>query len=225
MKVYLLTSYHVDKDPKRDKELKTCLTINSKVFDHITLFGDQPFDFIGWNKDKIEWCGIKDRPFFTDFLSAIQCINDPDGIYVMANADIFFKDYTMYQLKKVVNWTKHPKTLLSLSRWDVHNFDYGTGTFTEQPFCRVDSQDAWVIKGIPDFTSAPYRMGIPGVDNKISLVFDQKGYKVFNPSRDLKIYHLHISNTRNYSLPDGSVIDRYDPPYLMVEPCFMADIK
>lgn len=221
MNVYLLTSYHVDKDPKRHQELLTCLKINIKLFTKVYLFGEQPFKEVGW--DTVEWCAAPDRVKFTQFLETIQCINDPDGIYVMANADIFFDDYAMHQLKNI-QWTKHGKTLLSLSRWDVHNFDYTNHTFTANPFCRVDSQDAWVIKGIPSFVDANYKMGIPGVDNKISLVFDHHGYKVFNPSGDLKIYHLHISNTRNYSLPDGSVIERYDPPYRMVEPCLINDI-
>lgn len=222
MKTYLFTTYHEDKSPDRSRELHTCLEINLKKFDHVYLFGEQPFKTIGW-ESKGEWIPKKDRPFFTDFLECIKHINDPDGIFVIANADIFFTDDTMNQLK-VFRWDKHEKILLSLSRWDVYNFDYTTKTYTQEPFCRVDSQDAWIFKGVPTFTSAPYKMGIPGVDNKISLIFDIQGYKIFNPSRDLRIHHLHMSNVRNYSLPNGDVIERYDPPYRMVDPCFINDI-
>lgn len=221
MNFYLLTTYHEDKNPARAIELLTCLKINNLVFTKIILFGTPSLEVPIENP---AWFFTSDRPYFRDMLKAAEGVaaTDPEAIFVIANADIFFKQETIEKLS-LLNWDN---IALSLSRWDVYNFDYSTHSFTEEPFCRADSQDAWIFKGKPKALDAPYKLGIPGCDNKISLFLEESGYRVFNPSLNLKIHHLHVSNVRNYYRADGmDVIERYPPPYRLIPPCTIDNVK
>lgn len=219
MKTYLFTTYHEDKVAARNEELLKCLEINLKKFDHVYLFGEQPFKAIGWNN--AEWIAKEGRPTFTDFFECIKTINDPNGLFIMANADIFFTQLFLHQLKDI--YKKSDDFFCSLSRWDIFKFE-DEHRFEAIPFLRNDSSDCWTIKGMPRITKADYKIGIPGVDNKIPLEANNAGYRVVNPSRDMKIYHLHTSQVRNYALPNGEVTERYLPPYMRVEPCYLNDI-
>ena len=55
--------------------------------------------------------------------------------------------------------------------------------------------------------------GKPGCDNKISFIFTQNEYKCYNVPWNVKTYHYHKTQIRNYSSKD-----RVKPPYLMIKP-------
>lgn len=76
-----------------------------------------------------------------------------------------------------------------------------------------DLQDCWAFRGaVPKGLSLDFRMGVPGCDNRIAGEFHKAGYNVFNPWRDIRLYHLHRDNKRPYT-----EADRVAPPYYFPE--------
>ena len=85
---------------------------------------------------------------------------------------------------------------------------------------RSDSQDVWIYHteqinvNTPLVKDSNFLLGMPGCDNKITYVFMKNGYKCINAPWNVKTYHYHTTQIRNYTVKD--VIP---PPYVYVEPC------
>ena len=191
------------------------MNINLKTsINRVYLFGDDcPLELIA--NPKLVWIPSDVRPTFGDMLKYIHSLQSPVYLSIVANADIFFNEEGLNQIRDV--YRRGPANIaMANSRWDVHNF-VDESNFTEECLCRVDSQDYWIIKGIPTFTEAAYEFGRPGIDNKVALELNNGGYRVMNLAKSIKGYHYHVSNQRNYYV-NGSAIPGYPPPYLMVEP-------
>ena len=58
-----------------------------------------------------------------------------------------------------------------------------------------------------------FLMGKPGCDNRIVQVYHELGYNVKNPSKQIIIKHLHLTNHRTYTNNDMVM-----GPYLLVSP-------
>ena len=195
--ITLFTSYF-DASPARQKELETALlnNLNNPLINQVVLVGEK-----GYNHPKCAHIELE-RPTYSDFF---RISNDYKGYKILANSDIYFD----YSLSKVFSVGFH-KTLLAISRHDVINdrkilFDAsGWGR-------KGYSQDAWIWKDEIDIKGGDYFLGIPGCDNRLAHEAKESGYRLNNPARDLKIYHLHSSNERNYTERD-----RIDEPYLNV---------
>ena len=189
MKINLYTCYYLDDSEERQKEIDFCLDQNSKVFDKVFIF-----------KDDLK------RPTFNDFFNKIEEKND--SINIISNSDIYF---IKSEIEKMYSYLDDD-VCLALTRWDILK--------NEEPklFDRMDSQDTWVFKGKVKIRLAEdFPMGIPGCDNRLAHELEKK-YNVLNPSRNIKTYHLHLSNKRNYYESDGSVKNRISPPYKFLEP-------
>ena len=76
------------------------------------------------------------------------------------------------------------------------------------------SQDAWVFRGPPKFKPEHLQFppGTVGCDNVIAYQAREAGYRVSNPSRDVRVYHLHADVSKRSMLP------RLPGPYLFVKP-------
>jgi hypothetical protein len=135
-----------------------------------------------------------DRPTYADFLKEANQLGF--DYTIIANSDIYF-DHT-------INWVKQVnmnKTMFALSRWDVDNNGFS------KLFAYEWSQDTWIFKDIPEGIGA-YWLGLPGCDNKFAYEVHSLGFRVINPAKDIRTYHLHNSNVRNYG-----EADRLPPPY------------
>lgn len=93
-KINLFTSYYVDKNSDRQREIEFCREFNSKsgYFDNIVVIDDK-------------------RPTYNDFFELSAKFKD--DVNVIANSDIFF-DHTILQAKSIKF-----KQCFALSRWDV----------------------------------------------------------------------------------------------------------
>jgi len=197
--VTLFTSYYKDSNPVRQKELDDCLrkNIQNPFISKIVLVGEE-----GYSDPKCVHIP-HERPTYKDFF---RIANETGSEYsILANSDIYF-DQSLSRLFSV-GWHK---TLLAISRHDVRRgkqilFD-ATGWGR-----KGWSQDAWIWKGQIEIDGGDYFLGLPGCDNKIAYEAQQSGYRVNNPAREVKIYHLHDSNQRNYTEQD-----RVPEPYLNV---------
>ena len=141
------------------------------------------------------------------------------GYLIFCNSDIFF-DKTINNLRKsCLSIRKSVYTLL--------RFEYIKGNslnecklfkFIQNNQPRHDSQDTWIIHSnyIPDnniLEESNFEFGKPGCDNKISMIFANHKYVCYNEPLNVKTYHYHTTQIRNYSRKD--IIPG---PYLLVTP-------
>ena len=110
-----------------------------------------------------------------------------NDISIWCNSDIFFDD-TIQLVSKIGH-----NELWALARWEWRP----DGSATH--FYRPDSQDSWIVRGKVENVNANFPFGIPGSDNKLAYQFKEAGYKISNPSKTIKTYHVHNSNIRNYT--------------------------
>lgn len=127
----------------------------------------------------------------------------PLDINCFCNSDIYFKPETFHLLNHIKE-----NECYALTRYDLKD---GNEVF----FGRRDSQDAWVFRGEIKSIDAPFTAGKWGCDNKLAHEIKKSGYKITNPSLDIKIIHLHeIDNRDNVRTKENTV----PPPYLLIHP-------
>ena len=81
-------------------------------------------------------------------------------------------------------------------------------------FNHVASQDCWIFKSpIKIDNRCDFLMGKPGCDNRVAQIYLENGFKVKNPSLQIKSYHLHLTGYRTYNNSD--IIPG---PYLLLQP-------
>lgn len=223
--ISLLIPYYKDVNPLRMAELNKCLEINKKKnFKNIYLFGEYSGDLQINPQIKNVFC--EGRPTYTQMFDLVRGLNASDELFVIANGDIFFTNIFLEELSNI-NFINNlgQKLFLALTRWDAINYQLEEDVFDSIFLDRVDSQDVWVFTGDIRIV-ADYELGVPGCDNKVAFCAYEAGYKVLNPSRDLKTYHLHQSNVKNYPKNSlGTGIFNYPAPYHTLQPTYLKDLK
>ena len=226
MKINLFTTLYRDKNILRQNEIETCLLeniLNSEI-DKVIVVIDCQSLFYGVRSNTLKTIQkileepnskanalyTNKRPTFNDYFSYTEdFVND---INIIANSDIIFDSNSLIRLRKW-NWKNH---CLALSRYDIQNV---SNLYSGKLFARADSQDAWIVKGsFPKIIDANFTMGVAGCDNVIAHHLS-KYYTIVNASLDIKIYHLHLTNVRNY-IENGKIdeIVRLKPPYKLIQP-------
>lgn len=200
-KVVLMQSYYQDKNPERQKEIDYCHknNIDNPFFDHHISY--QVF-----------------RPTFNHLFYHTK--DFPDALIIIANSDITFND----TIQKILNINWRKSLCLALSRWDMKkNFQQIESL---EHHAHADSQDVWIFKGtVPVIQGADFFMGVPGCDNVLAHLLMLEGYQLYNPSKDIQCIHHHQSHERAYDRkPDGEIY-RLPPPYHLVQPCNLSDVK
>jgi hypothetical protein len=190
------------KDEVRYNEIKTALLLNlgNDIIKKIVVL-DEGFYFGDINSKKLIIYPISKRPTFNDVMRFCE----KDEINIIANNDISFGKTLIHTLK----YLRNKKSLAyALSRWE------SDGTIFRNKFS--DSQDAWVVWSNFEGQElvSNFFMGIPGCDNRFAydLEFKYKR-KVFNPSKTIKVFHHHKSQSRVYSKNDQIKGD-----YLLLKP-------
>lgn len=154
----------------------------------------------------------KGRPTFNELFD----LCDTEAINVIANSDIYMQPEAREKLRAIA-----PGECWALSRWDVD----ASGRVSL--WDHADSQDVWVFNGKPTGIDAPFTMGVPGCDNALAFLIDQAGYRIINPSRSIRAYHLHNVQWRSYLAEPGGMarggqkMERIPPPYKLVKPTFL----
>ena len=223
MKANLYINYYIDKNPKRHRELVSCLLENIKNtrLDMIYIVID-PSHIDNLNKvvannntngikgmDKITIIEESSRPSYNYYFELTRRNNE--DINIIANTDIIIPASTI----KMLNAWNFGRRCLALSRWDyiTNRLD---NTMARHHSSR-DSQDTWIAKGgFPNIPSANFPLGKKGCDNRIAFILS-KHYEVLNPSINLRTYHYHVSEVRNYK-PHGTNEDLVPPPYKFITP-------
>lgn len=202
--INLYTSFYIDKNPDRQKELEDCLMMNIKCeyIDHIYVITDGTVESDLLLDDKVTEYSYKYRPTYNTFFEVIRMTSKPDDWNIIANTDIYF-DNTLELLDK---YKSGKPICFALCRWEVLKDKI---EFLNRP----DSQDSWIFKGLPRRIDGNFCLGTCGCDNAIAHRFMMSGYNVINPSRSIKTYHLHLSGVRNYN-----VNHKVKEPYKIIHP-------
>lgn len=145
---------------------------------------------------------VQGRPTFSQLFELTK--QYPNDINCFCNSDIFFTE--IESLKSIKE-----NECYALARWDLKgNMPYFIN--------RVDSQDAWVFKGVVNNVEANFTMGKWGCDNRLAYEIQKAGYKVTNPSLSIKTIHVHAIDNRNHKRTEQNTIP---PPYLTIKPSFL----
>jgi hypothetical protein len=171
--IRLFFNYYEDKNQARKKEIDFCLRMNMENKHIQTVIVETP-----------------GKPTYDYFFRRINSITGPDDVNIICNSDIFFDDTIM-----LAERIQH-KEFFALQRWEW--LSANTIQFQERP----DSQDTWIVRGKVENVRGDFTLGIRGCDNRIVYEFLNSGYKVSNPSRSIKSYHVHNSGIRNYTTQD-----------------------
>lgn len=204
-------------DQQRWKELIYCLNknLNNSLILNIYIFLD------GCNDEetktavidnvpitnKIQFIEVGHIPRFGDWIKySKQFAPKLNDISVFANADIYL-DETAKDLKEYANQSE---SIVCLSR---HEFVSETEA-TPHPNPQW-SQDLWAIskQNILSITNTYFidelnilPTGVCRCDNKVAYIFAMRGWKVFNPFPQIKIYHMQRSSERAYSKLDTNLV-------------------
>ncbi len=203
MGINLFQNNYIDDSIERNKELQFCYEANAAIKLYEVVYKYTPLFF---------------RPTFNDFFKV--CSLRPNDINIIANSDIYFDAEALYNIQKAFMNHKNPNQLcLALTRYDMAN---GLPNFMN----RADSQDVWAFMGkVPQLEGADFYIGgVAGCDNRIAKILENNGYNVVNPSIDIKTYHVHETNVRNYIDEKGNVKETIPPPYKLVPPCTLNSI-
>jgi len=181
--IRLFYNYYEDKNPLRRREIDYCLqrNLNNSLITTVILESAA-------------------KPTYEYFFQQINKVTAPDDINIICNSDIFLDD-TIALAQNI-----RDKQLYALSRWDWLGNDSLVRFFD-----RPDSQDTWIVKGKVEGVVGNFTLGLRGCDNRIAAEFEIAGYKVSNPSKSIRTFHVHNSGVRNYTMAD--VVPK---PYLTV---------
>ncbi len=202
--VRLFINYFNNSNPHRQQEYLECLSKNlsNPHLNEIILLLENKIQDKILNNEKIKKEYTNKRPTFSNFFKVINKYATKDDISIISNSDMYF-DETIKEIKRMDLRDK----VLCLSRWDVD------AKGNVKLFNRDDSQDVWIFKSkVVRGVVAEFCLGIPGCDNKIAYELDKVGYSVYNPSKLVKCYHLHLINIRTYKRPGLA------PPFKMIQP-------
>jgi hypothetical protein len=212
--IHLFQQFFIHSDPKRQEEIKFCLkqNVENNLIDKIYLLNERIYkeDDLGISSNKIIQKKIKTRLSYKKLFNYIHKKNIK-GYIVFSNSDIFLDD-TIDNIRRT-HFHKN-KNFIGLLR-----YDYDVGSKKSKIFGpRFDSQDTWIIhtdylpnKDILDIFD--FQFGKPGCDNKLIYLMKILGYKMFNIPKLIKTYHVHKSQTRDYSRKD--LVPR---PHIYIEP-------
>lgn len=209
----LITSYFKTDNLERQKEIDECLikNVQNPNIKHIYLLNDKIYNLKFLKKtSKVKQFDIikSDKLLFSE---AIEFINSYcyDECVVLSNSDIYF-DKSL----KLINPDELKNKVYCLLR---HNIDINGNVDIFRHFGepRSDSQDCWIFNSPLkiDINQLNFSFGTLGCDNIFASRLHEHGYNLSNPSYDIKIYHLHNIEERNYGIND-----RIHGNYCLIKP-------
>ncbi len=214
MKYTLFTTYYLAEDTIRNEENAICLknNISNEQIDKIYLvLQNQEKPQID-NTEKVEFVFLGRRPMFSDFFSLItEYKKTSDNRCIIANSDIYFTD----SLSLLDNINLKNK-VVTLTRWDLQNDD--SIVF----YNKYLSQDVWIVDDNIPTSIGQYYIGQHGCDNRLLKELADNGFKIINPSLNVKTIHVHMSalrpyfNDTNYKYVEGPY--RYSLPSGILNP-------
>lgn len=226
--IYLCLQFFIHNDNNRQKEILYCLKNNIKLglFKQIILLNERIYtsDELGLTNTEMKCIiqlNIKKRLTYSLAFKRIQKLN-LKGYFVISNSDIFFDQSILNVRKSCLDQKKSIYTLLRfeyLKQKNIKHCKLFIHPRTNLP--RNDSQDVWIYHSNFHPTNeqilneSNFQLGMPGCDNKITYILTNNGYICINEPWNVKTYHYHTTEIRNYTRNDV-----LPPPYLFIEPIY-----
>lgn len=186
--------YYNDNANFRQQELDWCLNHNDKnpLIDNVFVFPESRKDRIPKLSEKTHIIHYDRRVTYKDIVDYINNTVDAYRYYnLIINTDIYF-DETI-NLIKTIDMTN---VCLALTRWEV-NINKPNEPYM---YMSQESQDVWAFKGYININvQCDFYMGLLGCDGRFDFELRRVGYKLYNPSKDVRALHYHMSGKRNHS--------------------------
>jgi hypothetical protein len=199
----LFTTWYDERNSDRRLELELCLSLNMCTFDYVHVLSENEPRLLNmaWHG---KWTVVTRRQKYSDVMElAYHDANELD-VCVVANTDMIIPRESLDMMQAIKS-----NEAYCLTRWDL------TSRGGIRFFERSDSQDSWVFSGRPSVGEyGDYPFGVPGCDNRFAHELQSAGYRVLNPSRTVRTFHLHASLYRPHNTPTN----RISLPYLYVWP-------
>lgn len=144
---------------------------------------------------------LEGRPTFKGLFKLTDLY--PSDVNCFCNSDIYFKAETIHLLNTIKE-----NECYALTRYDLKD---GKDIF----FGRRDSQDAWIFRGVIKPINADFKPGMWGADNRLAYEIKKAGYKISNPSLDIKTIHVHEVDNRDQVRTKENTVP---PPYFLLPP-------
>jgi len=205
-KINLFVNYWNPIHKQRREEIRKAVidNCNSGLFENVFLIHDKAC-LKDIEHDKITWLFLEWRPSFRDIFAHINFYGRNADANICANTDITY-DESIFRIFEL----EHENICLELSRYEPNGKIENCG------------EDAWIFfNSVKPHLWAELPLGELGCDYRITHELRKAGYHVFNPSLDVKSYHVHQSNIRYYS---GHKNDWYKGDN-WTNPCFIKDLK
>lgn len=190
--IQLYFSYYYDTNPQRNQEIELCLRLNTKnqLFSKIFILNEskQKIPFLT-PSERIKIVDSQRLTFNGFFKFANQQTSDAETINILINTDIIIgQQFDQLKLNdhQVICLSRHDLTMDGKTKVNV----------------RGGSHDCWIWRGQMKDNIGQFYMGKFLCDGVLANELHKNGYQLKNPMIDLKIYHLHLTNVRNYCWHD-----------------------
>lgn len=198
----LFTTYYKEPDKGRRGELDVSLAVNAMFFDSVHVLAESCNPRM---PDGAECRILTRRQTYDDAITWANEVAGADDLIVIANCDIIVP----YKSVEIMFEHVAREDAYCLSRYEI---EPGGGL---KPYLHDFSQDVWAFRGPIRPVKADWAFGVPGCENKFALQLLEAGYRVTNPSKSIKTYHVHASGSRTKT---NHKTHRLPPPYLWVYP-------
>ncbi len=209
--ITLVYNYFRHSDPARAQEIDACFAANmaNSALDKIVIVVESQSilpDLPLLDADIVVSSG---RPTYGELFDAAKKFRD--GVCVTMNSDCFLDTGDTKKLAAIKE-----KEFVALLRTEIKSaiplkVDFFRNRASRKKH-EKDMQDCWAFKGdLPKGLNLDFCMGTPGCDNRLAQEFHQAGYTVINPFKDIRLYHLHRSQSRPYSEADRVTGPYYFP--------------
>lgn len=206
--VNIFVSVYKEPNETRNKELVHCLlqNINNENVDKVYILLEPSSEYKPESSKEVV-IQLHKRPTFGSYFEVVNSVSGREDINIIINSDIYFDKESIELIKSNLSNNQ----CFALTRYDVH--EDSTHTFLG----RRDSQDSWCFKGKIRYSAMMrnFHLGKPGCDNRIAHEIQKARYKITNPSKTIKSYHLHNSQVKSYERTADHIVK---PPYLRIDP-------
>ena len=218
--LHLITSFYLPQDETRKNELTLALRKNIESPNvkqiHIFLDDENAVNYLQSNYDKelknekLNIIRIGKQPLVAEMLTFANIL--VGKICMLLNADIWLhsiSDLALFKNMegKLYGLTRHENNMKGRL---IDRYDQGPGF--------VGSQDAFIFKSPVKqeiIEKTKFTQNVWGSDNVILREFQNAGYKLFNPCRQIITVHEHASQVRNENR------QRLPPPWTYLKPGYI----
>ena len=181
----LFVEYIKTKNEHRQSEYDYCLINNVRLdyFDNIYVITDEILPIASSKITKILPFG--NRTNYQNIFNMIEA-SYPEDLNFISNSDIYF-DGTISLLNNKI--TKD--IAVGLSRWYPEDDHYYVNGFHVEGRAAVESNDVWIWRGKCKVNNGNFPIGYYSCDLRIMQCFVEAGYRVYNPAKDVKVWHKH----------------------------------